>query len=122
MVRMNDQPVRYVSRVRARLGSKGNCVLKSTYLAGGSFLPPPRSDRVHCEAASEKTAGRGDYCRASELTAGYPRDLGRTFVDYRPFGGGFGFGTPVVSYAPRPIFIGASIGPKIMKAFKGSLR
>ncbi len=22
-----------------------------------------------------------------------------------PFGGGFGFGTPVVSYAPRPIFI-----------------
>lgn len=23
---------------------------------------------------------------------------------YRGFGGGFGFGTPVVSYAPRPIF------------------
>ena len=25
--------------------------------------------------------------------------------NHRPFGGGFGFGTPVVSYAPRPIFI-----------------
>lgn len=27
---------------------------------------------------------------------------------FRGFGGGFGFGTPVVSYAPRPMFIGAS--------------
>ena len=44
-------------------------------------------------------------------------------MDYRGFGGGFGFGTPVVSYAPRPIFIGASVAAlKIMKASWVSLR
>ena len=42
-----------VSRVRARLGSKGDCVLKCTYLAGDPFLPTPRSNEVHCQAASE---------------------------------------------------------------------
>ena len=51
----------YVSRVRAGLGSKGDCVLKSTYLAGDPFLPPPRSNEVHRQAASEIRAGGGDY-------------------------------------------------------------
>ena len=60
-----------ISRVRARLGSKGDCVLPSTYLAGDPFLPPPRSE-VHCQAASETTADGGDYCRVGELTAVYP--------------------------------------------------
>lgn len=37
----------HVSRVRAGLGSRvrfigGDCVLGGTYLAGESFLPPPR--------------------------------------------------------------------------------
>lgn len=41
----------YVSRVRAGLGSKGDCVPKSTYSAGGPFLLP-RSNKVHCQAAS----------------------------------------------------------------------
>lgn len=29
--------------------------------------------------------------------------FGVSFLYYRGFGGGCGFGTPVVSYAPRPI-------------------
>ena len=70
----------HVSRVRAELGSKGDCVLKSTYLAGDPFLPPPRSNKVHCQAASKGTAGCEDYCGVGELTAVYPRDLGRRFV------------------------------------------
>lgn len=71
MVRMNDGAcaVRTLARVPAGLGSKGDCVLKITYLAGGPFLPPPRSNEVHCQAASEKTAGCGDYRRVGELTA-----------------------------------------------------
>lgn len=72
MVRMNDRWSlcdTYVSRGRAGLGSKGDCVPKGTYLAGDPFLPFPRSNEVHCQAASEKTAGCGDYRRVGELTA-----------------------------------------------------
>ncbi len=75
----------YVSRVRAGLGSKGDCVLKSTYFAGDPFLPPPRANEVHCQAASEKTAGGGNYCRVGGLTAVYARDLGGPFVDLSGF-------------------------------------
>jgi hypothetical protein len=36
-------------------------------------------------------------------------------MDYRGFGGGLGFGTPVVSYAPRPMLT-ATISLVIMEA------
>lgn len=37
---------------------------------------------------------------------------------YRGFGGGLGLGTPVVSYAPRPILVKA-VSLVIMKAIRG---
>ena len=40
----------------------------------------------------------------------------RSRRNYRVFGGGFGFGTPVVSYAPRPIFIIDAVLLKVIKA------
>lgn len=55
-----------VSRVRAELGSKGDCVLKSTYLAGDTFLPSPRSNEVHCQAASKMRQVAESFCRAAE--------------------------------------------------------
>lgn len=75
----------YVSRVRAGLGSKGDGGLSSTYLAGDPFLPLPRSNEVHCQAACEKTAGCRDCCRVGEMTAVYPHDLGRPYYDLSRF-------------------------------------
>ena len=68
MVRMNEAcAVPMLARVRAELGGKGDCVLKSTYLAGDPFLPPPRSDEVHSQAASEKSAGGGDLLSSGRI-------------------------------------------------------
>ena len=39
-------------------------------------------------------------------------------IYYRGFGGGFGLGTPVVSYAPRPI-LSKAISLVIIKAIDG---
>lgn len=51
-------------------------------------------------------------------SSGSADGLGVFLIYYRGFGGGFGLGTPVVSYAPRPILI-KMISLVIIKAIEG---
>lgn len=58
--------------------------------------------------------------RSALTCSKYHRNL-RVCFDHRGFGGGFGLGTPVVSYAPRPMLQGdASL--VIMRMLKRSQR
>ena len=89
--------------------------MHDTYFGGELSIPLPRNakdtelPRAQCRQAAEFQ--RGELSTADAFAI-----LG-ALHNYRGLGG-CGFGTPVVSYAPRPMFAGV-VSLVIMKASKG---
>ena len=78
----------------------------------------PETNDTHCQAASYRWQAAEIDCSANIDSDAYQalKPQRRSRRNYRVFGGGFGFGTPVVSYAPRPIFIIDAVSLKVIKA------
>ena len=89
--------------------------MHDTYFCGESFVPPPRTTK-ETELPGAKRRQVAEVQRGDLSTSNFFGILG-ALRNYRGLGG-CGFGTPVVSYAPRPMFAGV-VSLVIMKASRG---